>query len=82
LLQAPKGQRHFSFTPSPKKKEAQMYTGAANLKVWAAAFVGARAAVAAALVALAAALGLFAVLAGTAQPSRAACWPADPSPAG
>jgi hypothetical protein len=49
-----------------------MYTGAANLKVWAAAFVGARAAVAAALVVLAAALGLFAVLAGTAQPSRAA----------
>jgi hypothetical protein len=50
-----------------------MYTGAANLKVWAAAFVGApAAAVAAALVVLAAALGVLAVLAGTAQPSRAA----------
>jgi hypothetical protein len=54
-------------------QEEQMYTGAANLKVWAAVFVGApAAAVAAALVVLAAAIGLFAVLAGTAQPSRAA----------
>jgi hypothetical protein len=66
-LHAPKGQRLFSFAPSPKKKEAQMHTGAANLKVWAAAFVGTpAAAVAAALVVLAAAFGLLAVLAGTA----------------
>jgi hypothetical protein len=69
LLHALKWQRLFSFTPSREEKEAQMQT-AANLKVWAAAFVGApAAAVAAALVVLTAALG---VVAGSVQPSRAA----------